>query len=462
MEGIKAIDWIGVITISGGTVMFLLGLEYGGVTYPWDSATTICLILFGVVTLVLFFINEWKFAKYPVMPLRLFNNRTNVASLLVCFIHGFIFISAAYYLPLYFQAVLEASPILSGIYLFPFVLSLSFMSIVVGIFIKVTGQYLPPIWFGMLFMAVGFGLFIDLPLGRDWGRLIPFQIIAGLGVGPIFQAPLIALQSNVPPRDIATATALFGFVRNIATSMSVVIGGVIFQNRMMDQLDILGSALPADAAKRLGSGGAASSTFFVQKLPVNQRRPVQRVYNKSLQALWIFYVAIGAIGVIVSFIIRKRKLDTKHQEYKSGLAQEEINRLEQEKLDAEKKAEKEERRRSKMESRESQRASSKEGEKRSSKRWSKRQSRDMGSINEGADTGLGPNGVTAGHQRKSSAGSRSRSRARSAGRPSSSGNRQRGTSQSQQRSITEPQRSMSVVEEVNTADAEPETTVASQ
>ena len=434
MEGIKAIDWIGVITVSGGTVMFLLGLEYGGVTYPWDSVQTICLIVFGLVTLGIFFINEWKFAKYPVMPLRLFNNRTNVASLLVCFIHGFIFISAAYYLPLYFQAVLEASPILSGVYLFPFVLSLSFMSIVVGVFIKVTGHYLPPIWFGMLFMAVGFGLFIDLPLGRDWSRLITFQIIAGLGVGPIFQAPLIALQCNVPPRDIATATALFGFVRNIATSMSVVIGGVIFQNRMMDQTDLLRAAVPGDAAVRLGSGGAAASTVFVQKLPIEQRRPVQRVYNKGLQALWIFYVAIGAIGVLVSFLIRKRKLDTKHQEYKSGLAQEELNRLEQKKVDAEKKTEKEERRRSKMESREGRRLSTKDGEKRGSKRWS-----------------FG--------QRKQSAGSRSRSRARSAGRPASAGQKQGRNSPSQQRHGGETlQRNMSIVEEGDVVDAEAEPT----
>jgi len=39
MDGIKAIDWLGSLTIVGGTLMLLFGLEFGGVTYPWASAT---------------------------------------------------------------------------------------------------------------------------------------------------------------------------------------------------------------------------------------------------------------------------------------------------------------------------------------------------------------------------------------------------------------------------------------
>ena len=46
-EGLKAVDWLGSLTIVGGTLMLLLGLEFGGVARPWDSATVICLIVFG-------------------------------------------------------------------------------------------------------------------------------------------------------------------------------------------------------------------------------------------------------------------------------------------------------------------------------------------------------------------------------------------------------------------------------
>ena len=327
--GLKAIDWGGVITAAGGTVMFLLGLEYGGISHPWSSPTVICLIVFGLITLGLFFINEWKLAKYPVMPLRLFKRRSNVAALFVCFIHGFVFISGAYVLPLYFQAVLSATPILSGVYLFPFVLSLSFISVASGIFIKKTGQYLPPIWFGMIFMAIGFGLYIDLPTTRDWGRIIPFQIIAGLGVGPNFQAPLIALQSLVEPRDIATATATFGFVRNLATSISVVIGVVIIQNRMAAQEATLVSAVGPQVGGVLGGGGASGATSVVDHLPQAQKVVVDQAYVNSFKDMWIFYLALAVVGVAVSFLITKQTLSKSHEVQKTGLAQEEQYRMEE-------------------------------------------------------------------------------------------------------------------------------------
>lgn len=69
-EGLKAVDWLGSLLIVGGTLMVLLGLEFGGVTFPWTSATVLCLIILGFFTACVFVLNEWKFARYPVMPLR--------------------------------------------------------------------------------------------------------------------------------------------------------------------------------------------------------------------------------------------------------------------------------------------------------------------------------------------------------------------------------------------------------
>ncbi|MCJ1411603.1 hypothetical protein MMC19_005694 [Ptychographa xylographoides] len=326
VAGLKAIDWLGSLTIIGGTVMLLFGLEYGGVSAPWGSAEVICLIVFGIITIGLFFVIEWKVAKYPVIPLRLFKRRSNIAALVTCFCHGFVFIAGSYFLPLYFQAVLGASPLLSGVYLFPFVLSLSFVSAAVGIIIRKTGNYLYPIWFGMVFLTLGFGLYIDFPAEASWPRLIMFQILAGVGAGPNFQSPLIALQSLVAPRDIAAATATFGFTRNLATSISVVIGGVIFQNGMQKRLPQLLAALPATAATQLGGGAAGANTAIVAALPPAQRAVAVTVYTQSLQELWIFYAVIAFVGLLASLAIGKNKLSKTHEVTKTGLAAQEQDR----------------------------------------------------------------------------------------------------------------------------------------
>ena len=123
--------------------MILFGLEDGGVEYPWKSATIICLLIFGFISFLIFGFVEWKVAKYPIIPLRIFKHHSNLAALFVCFFHGYVFIGGSYYLPLYFQTILDCTPILSGVYVLPTSVALSIGSIATGIFIRKTGMYLP-------------------------------------------------------------------------------------------------------------------------------------------------------------------------------------------------------------------------------------------------------------------------------------------------------------------------------
>ena len=327
VEGLKSIDWVGVLLIVSGVFMFLYGLGSGGVTSPWDSAFTLCLIIFGVVTIGLFFINEWKFAKYPIIPLRLFREPSNLACLGSCFIHGFVFISGSYFMPLYFQVVLSASPILSGVYLFPMVLVFSAVSAITGIFIKNTGKFREPIWFGMAFMTLGYGLFINLPDHKYWPKIIIYQMIVGVGVGPNFQAPLVALQSHLKGHDIAVGTATFGSVRNLATSISIVLGGVVFQNELAKRKRQLAAAVGSGLAEQMASSSFGTGASQLARLPPDQKAVVNSVYTSSLQKMWIFYTAFAAVGIVISLFIKKKELSSEKMDVKTGLAEQERVRV---------------------------------------------------------------------------------------------------------------------------------------
>jgi MFS family permease len=90
IPGMKAIDWFGSLSVVGMTVMVLLGLEFGGVTFPWNSTTVICLIIFGVGMVGAFLYSEGRLAKYPLIPFGLFDNWSNIACLILCFGHGMV------------------------------------------------------------------------------------------------------------------------------------------------------------------------------------------------------------------------------------------------------------------------------------------------------------------------------------------------------------------------------------
>ncbi|KGO48473.1 Major facilitator superfamily domain, general substrate transporter [Penicillium expansum] len=333
--GLRCIDWTGTFLIIGGTLMFLFGLEFGGVNYPWASPTVICLIVFGVFTWALAMFLEWKVAKFPIIPPRLFNEWYNILILLVCFCHGFTFIAATYYLPLYFQTVLQASPIMSGVYVLPLVMSLAVGSAATGVVMKKTGRFRELIIGGMSLMALGFGLFIDLKAYASWPRIIIYQLIAGVGIGPNFQAPLVAFQANIRPADMATATATFGFVRQLSTSMSVVLGTVIYQNIMGQQSAKLIASLGAETAATIMASFGGSSKSLVNSLAPSQREVVLGAYTHALNRMWIFYTCMACLGFVLALFIRRRELTRHHTIQKTGLAEQE--RARQELIDSQRK-----------------------------------------------------------------------------------------------------------------------------
>jgi hypothetical protein len=153
-------------------------------------------------------------------------------------------------------------------------------------------------------MTLGYGLFTNFSLHSHLSKIIIYQIIAGIGTGPNFSAPLIALQSSLPPRDIATATATFGFTRTFSCAISVVVGGVIFQNELVRR-----------GIKSTGTGGIFSSIGSIHS------DDIKSLYAIALQRMWILYVITSAIGLATVFFIRKNTLSKEHKETMTGISQ---------------------------------------------------------------------------------------------------------------------------------------------
>jgi hypothetical protein len=239
---------------------------------------------------------------------------------------------------------------LSGVYLLPTALSLAFTSIGTGVFIKKTGLFLPPMYVGMFLMCLGYGLYINYSANSSWAKIIVYQIIAGLGIGPIFQSPIIALQAHINPRDIGTATATLGFVRQLATSTSVVIGEVVFQNQMKKYSGQLTQVLGPALAQQLGGGSAGANTQIIDKLPANQKTIVRQDFAASLQKMWIMYCVVAFVGLLCVVLVRRKELSKQHEETKTGIEAEKVHAAERE---AEREARRESKRQSQMAKRES-------------------------------------------------------------------------------------------------------------
>lgn len=216
--------------------------------------------------------------------------------------------SSWYFLPLYFQSSRSLTPLESGLLLMPMTVFQAATGFVAGVLINRTGHYLPLIYVGMTLTTLGFSLFILFSADSSKPFIIGLELLAGLGVGQVFQSPLIALQSLVQHDDVAMATAMFGFTRSLSTSVSIVIGGVVFQNEMQKHQAMFQKALPVDIAEQFSAQNAAANVDLVSKLSPTQAGIVQKAYAQILSRMWTMYACFAALGLLASFGIQKQNL----------------------------------------------------------------------------------------------------------------------------------------------------------
>ena len=138
----------------------------------------------------------------PSMSLKI---RTAAVILITVFLHGATHASAGYYLPLYFQVVNNMSATMSGIQLLPLALMTAITSIITSCIIAKTGDYRCILWISwtvvnipltpFILIILGMGLMIDLKYPSNTIKNVIYLLILDVGVGDLFQSPLIALQA---------------------------------------------------------------------------------------------------------------------------------------------------------------------------------------------------------------------------------------------------------------------------
>ncbi|KAE8148644.1 major facilitator superfamily domain-containing protein [Aspergillus avenaceus] len=320
-DGLRAIDWFGTILIVTVILLLLLGLDFGGVTFAWNSATVICMIVFGLLLIAFFLFAEKRLAKFPLLDLRVFQDRSNNAAILVAVCHMMASTGTEYYLPLYFQSVKQTSPTTSGVLILPMMITASLCDVSVGVMVHKTGRYREVMWAGTMFLTLGTGLYITFGVDTSLGHIIGFQILGGIGFSLLIMTPMLAIQNNVAQADVAVATGTLTFMRNVATSLSIVFGGVVFQNSMASQHPSLVSAgLDQSYLSAFSGQDAAANVELVASVedPL-QRQAVLNAYSASIRNMFILYTAVAAVGVLASPFIKQRHMSTEHKETKTGI-----------------------------------------------------------------------------------------------------------------------------------------------
>jgi EmrB/QacA subfamily drug resistance transporter len=259
------IDYAGAVLLTTGCSLIIFGLLQGGVSWAWDSATSVAVLAVGAVAVVAFVLVERRAAE-PVLPLWVFGRRILVAASLVAVVVGALLIGLTSYVPTYVQGVLGTGALVAG-------LALAALTIGWPISAALAGRLYMRIGFrrtaliGSVLIAAGSVLSALLSSSSTVWEVAGTCFVLGLGLGLVASPTLVAVQSVVgwDRRGIVTGTNMF--CRSIGSAVGVAAFGAVanatLSNRFAHPPAAIADRLPSDVdATSLvltGSGDAPKS-----------------------------------------------------------------------------------------------------------------------------------------------------------------------------------------------------------
>ncbi|KAK0363948.1 hypothetical protein LTR02_005614 [Friedmanniomyces endolithicus] len=293
---VKSLDLPGFALISPAVIMLLLGLQFGGNEHPWSSSVVIGLLCGAAVTFVCFLIWERRQGDGAMVPFALLTNKVIwSAAGNMAFVLASILV-ADFYLSIYFQAVHNDSPLMSGVHLLPTCLGIVLFTIISGVMIGKLGYYLPWTVSGSAISAIGYGLLSLLSPTTPAAKWIGFQVLYGVGSGCTTIAGYIAVQNLVPAAQIPTAMAIVIFCQGMGGAVFLIVANAVFSNSLRHQLRLQSSEIGVapDAVVNAGARGLRRLIPDGERLAI-----VLRAYTDSIDK--VMYVGVGVACVAFAF-----------------------------------------------------------------------------------------------------------------------------------------------------------------
>lgn len=303
LEKMGKIDFGGILLNIGSTLLLLIPLSGGGVTYAWSSAFFIGATVAGLVLTVLFVAYEWKLAPLPIMPLRLYGAPHCWALYLQSFLTGLAYFGNFFYLPIYFQSILRYSPLVSGALILPIVIATSFASIASGQYMTRVGSYMHCILAGFALWTTGNGLTLLFDRNTRLGVIIVALIVEGAGIGLTLQPTLVGMYANSRTEDRAVTTGLRNFIRTMGGAFGLVVSGVILSNTLQS---LAHESFVSDGLLT----ALTSSTYALEDLDLSrdQENKILDEYMLGLQYIFVFFTICSGLSLVLTFWVGNTSL----------------------------------------------------------------------------------------------------------------------------------------------------------
>ncbi|MEW5356280.1 MFS transporter, partial [Streptomyces sp. 16-176A] len=304
------VDWGGAFLITAAASLLLIWVTFANDKYDWVSWQTFTMVG-GVIVLALLFVLVETRASAPIIPLRLFRNRTIALASLASLFVGVGMYSGTVFFSQYFQLARDKSPTMSGVMTIPMIGGLFVASMVSGQVITRTGRWKAWLVAGGACLTAGLGLLGTMRYDTPYWHLSLYMALLGVGVGMTMQNLVLSTQNQVAPQDLGAASSTVSFFRTLGGAVGVGVLGSVMSTRIShhakDTVMSLSPHVRAAAAKAMSAGGELPD---MDALPRAVRTWLEGAYGHGIADAFLYAAPCAFVAFVVVLFIKEVPLRT--------------------------------------------------------------------------------------------------------------------------------------------------------
>ena len=314
---LSELDYLGIFCYTAGLTLFLLGLGWGGISYPWKSAAVLTPLILGAFIFVLTFV--WDLSghpKRPIFPKRLFTRfREYTVLLVIIFVAGVVYTTLTDLIPQQIEYMFTSDSIKAGLYNIP----AGFGGAAGGTFL---GGLIPHIRHVHLQLLVGIGMqtvFTALcalitPNPDTIPMALVFQLLANIPYAWITLCCYITAGLHIPHRDLGLALGLIGTFRFLGGAVGSTVFSTILNNkaatgiatRVTAAVEPLGypvADVPALVAA-LTAGTTSTLSHTSSQIIAAASSAMKYGYADAFRITWLSTLPFGVIACTLAVFVR--------------------------------------------------------------------------------------------------------------------------------------------------------------
>lgn len=298
------VDWAGAFFITAAVCLLLVWVTFAGDKYDWVSWQTYAMTG-GALALLLIFVFVESKASEPIIPLRLFRNRTITLASLASLFVGIAMFAGTIFFSQYFQLARNESPTMSGVLTIPMIVGLFVSSTVSGQVITRTGRWKAWLLAGGVLVTAGLGLLGTIRYDTEYWHVAIFMALLGLGVGMMMQNLVLATQNQVDPSDLGVASSVVNFFRSLGGAMGVSALGAVLSHRITHYAE--------EGLTKLGVQGSSGHGEIpdLEALPGPVRTVIESAYGHGVADVFLYAAPIAFLALLFALFIKEVPLKTK-------------------------------------------------------------------------------------------------------------------------------------------------------